>query len=202
MSAPTSQRDLEDLTDDEALFKELEQEDDDDIAIMRERRIKEIQLELERRNAMQENDHGSYKEIKNEKDFMNITTSTKYVVGHFFHPDFRRCQIMDKHMEGLAKKHYQTRFIKIDVANAPFLVEKLQIRVLPCVMAWLDGYAQIKIVGFDELGGTDGFSTALLELKLMNAGVIRKKIDEGVPATKGSIFQSNTKQDEDDSDYD
>jgi hypothetical protein len=27
-----------------------------------------------------------------------------------------------------------------------------------------------RLVGFDELGGTDGFSTALLEFKLANAG--------------------------------
>ncbi|ORY91128.1 thioredoxin-like protein, partial [Syncephalastrum racemosum] len=125
-----------------------------------------------RRHAMEENSHGTYTEITNEKEFMNITTGTKYVVGHFFHKDFRRCKIMDTHLEAclIAKKHYQTRFVKIDVENAPFLVEKLQVRVLPCVMAWVDGYMQTKLIGFDELGNTDGFSTALLELKLTNAG--------------------------------
>lgn len=96
---------------------------------------------------------------------MDITTSEKYVVGHFYHKDFRRCKIMDTHLEvniegkgrsqtffqifpcvlqKLAEKYYDTRFIKIEVQNAPFLVEKLQVKVLPCVMAWVNGYAQTK----------------------------------------------------------
>ncbi|KAI9278209.1 thioredoxin-like protein [Phascolomyces articulosus] len=166
---------------------------------MRERRIKEIQQEFERREAMKDNSHGVFTEITNEKEFMNITTSSKYVVGHFFHDDFRRCKIMDTHLETLAKKHYQTRFVKINVSNCPFLVEKLAIRVLPCVMAWVDGYAQTKIVGFDDLGGTDGFSTALLELKLTNCGVLKKKV-ENTPQVKGSIFQSNNNESDDDYD--
>lgn len=92
--------------------------------------------------------------------------------------------------------------------NAPFLVEKLQIKILPCVIAWKDGYAQTKyfkshktcvqtkitfvlfrIVGFDELGNTDSFQTAALELKLIHAGVIKKKEDKS-QSTKKSIFQS------------
>ncbi|KAI8384053.1 thioredoxin-like protein [Blakeslea trispora] len=185
-----SRRDLEDLSDDEALFAELENEEDTEVSAIRERRIKEIQHEINRRHAHAENQHGLYTDITKEKEFMNITTSDKYVVGHFYHRDFRRCKIMDSHLETLAKKYYDTRFIKIDVQNAPFLVEKLQVRVLPCVMAWINGYAQTKIVGFDDLGNTDSFQTAALELKLLHAGVIRKK-EEGKIAEKKAIFQSN-----------
>ncbi|KAI9025877.1 thioredoxin-like protein, partial [Phycomyces nitens] len=163
-------RDLSDYEDDDALFAELENEDDSHMAYMREKRIKEIEEELERRQAMSENQHGLYTEISNEKEFMDITTSEKYVVGHFFHKDFRRCKIMDTHLEKLAAKHYGTRFIRIDVQNAPFLVEKLQVQTLPCVMAWVNGYCQIKLIGFDELGNSDGFQTSLLELKLNNSG--------------------------------
>ncbi|GAA5807469.1 hypothetical protein MFLAVUS_000830 [Mucor flavus] len=186
----SNMRDLELLSDDEALFEELEREEDNDVASMRERRIKEIQDELSRRHGRAENSHGLYTDITKEKDFMNITTSEKYVVGHFYHKDFRRCKIMDAHLESLAEKYYDTRFIKIEVQNAPFLVEKLQIKVLPCVMAWVNGYAQTKMVGFDDLGSTDGFATAALELKLLHAGVIKRKEDNAQTAQK-SIFQSN-----------
>ncbi|OBZ89008.1 Thioredoxin domain-containing protein plp1 [Choanephora cucurbitarum] len=185
-----AQRDLEDFSDDDALFAELENEEDTEVSAIRERRIQEIQNEINRRHAHAENNHGSYTDITKEKEFMNITTSEKYVVGHFYHRDFRRCKIMDTHLEALAKKYYDTRFIKIDVQNAPFLVEKLQVRVLPCVMAWTNGYAQTKIVGFDDLGNTDSFQTAALELKLLHAGVIRKK-EEQKTTEKKSIFQSN-----------
>ncbi|KAI7900436.1 thioredoxin-like protein [Cokeromyces recurvatus] len=185
-----SLRDLETLSDDEALFAELENEEDNDLSVLREKRIKEIQDEINRRAARSENNHGLYTDITKEKEFMDITTSEKYVVGHFYHKDFRRCKIMDTHLEKLAKKYYDARFIKIDVQNAPFLVEKLQVRVLPCVIAWVDGYAQTKIVGFDALGNTDSFQTAALELKLIHAGVIKKK-EEKVQNKKKSIFQSS-----------
>lgn len=38
-------------------------------------------------------------DIEKEKEFMDITTSEKYVIGHFYHKDFRRCKIMDTHLE-------------------------------------------------------------------------------------------------------
>lgn len=41
----SNRRDLELLSDDEALFEELENEEDNEVAAMRERRIKEIQDE-------------------------------------------------------------------------------------------------------------------------------------------------------------
>lgn len=127
----SSTRDLELLSDDEALFEELEREEDNDVAAMREKRIKEIQNEwdinripqlllfllnfffqfrLNRRHARAENQHGLYTDIAKEKEFMDITTSEKYVVGHFYHKDFRRCKIMDTHLEvTLAKNTEQYR---------------------------------------------------------------------------------------------
>jgi hypothetical protein len=35
------------------------------------------------------------------------------VVCHFFHKDFERCKIVDKHLGLLAKKYLETRFIKL-----------------------------------------------------------------------------------------
>lgn len=54
---------------------------------------------LARRQAREDNKHGVVSEIEKEKEFMDITTSEKYMVGHFFHKDFRRCKIMDTHLE-------------------------------------------------------------------------------------------------------
>jgi len=50
-------------------------------------------------NEMKLNRHGTYEEIKSEKEVLNITTKEKKVVAHFFHKDFRRCQILDGHLE-------------------------------------------------------------------------------------------------------
>ncbi|KAG0258785.1 hypothetical protein BG011_003083 [Mortierella polycephala] len=159
-----------DLDDDE-LFEELEN-DDFDMTNMREQRIEELREEVAKRKLMVEHDHGSYKDVTDEKEIMDITTKTKHCVIHFYHTDFRRCMIVDKHLEALAKKHIKTKFVKIKVENAPFLVEKLQVKILPCVIAFTDGIAVDRLVGFDELGNTDNFSTTMLELRYKTAGVI------------------------------
>ncbi|KAF9165593.1 hypothetical protein DFQ26_009725 [Actinomortierella ambigua] len=174
--------------DDDELFEELEN-DDFGLASLREQRMEELKEEIERRTMMVENDHDQYKEVTVEKELMETTTKTKCCVIHFYHSDFRRCMIVDRHLETLAKKHYKTKFMKIKVENAPFLVEKLQVQVLPCVMSFVDGSAVDKMVGFEELGNTDNFSTSMLEMRLKRAGVVEDEAKkEAKKKNKKSIF--------------
>lgn len=42
-------------------------------------------------------------------------------------------QVMDKHLNVLAKQHIETRFVKIHAEKSPFLAEKLKIVVLPTI---------------------------------------------------------------------
>lgn len=39
----------------------------------------------------------------------------------------------------LAPKYFNTRFSRVFVENIPWLVEKLSIKVLPCVICFVDG---------------------------------------------------------------
>lgn len=39
----------------------------------------------------------------------------------------------------LAPKYFNTRFLRVFVENVPFLVEKLGIKVLPCVICFVKG---------------------------------------------------------------
>ncbi|KAF9358693.1 hypothetical protein BGX26_001129 [Mortierella sp. AD094] len=174
--------------DDDELFEELEN-DDYGMSSFREQRIEELKEEVEKRRLMVEFDHGSYKDVANEKEVMDITTKTKHCVVHFYHSDFRRCMIVDKHLETLANKNIKTKFVKIKVENAPFLVEKLQVKVLPCVIAFTDGIAVDRLVGFEELGNTDNFSTSMLELRYKTAGVIEDESKKDMrKLKKKSIF--------------
>ncbi|KAF9928354.1 hypothetical protein FBU30_002435 [Linnemannia zychae] len=187
--------DKDDLDDDE-IFEELEN-DDYHMTSFREQRIEEYKEEVARRKLMIESEGGAYKDITNEKEVMDITTKTKHCVIHFYHSDFRRCMIVDRHLEALAKKHLKTKFVKIKVENAPFLVEKLQVKVLPCVISFTDGVAVDRLVGFDELGNSDNFSTSMLELRYKAAGVIEddKKADKS-KLKKKSIFGHDYGSDE------
>lgn len=50
---------------------------------------------------------------------MEAVTKTERVVCHFFHREFERCRIMDKHLGELARKHFATRFIKLSAPVRP-----------------------------------------------------------------------------------
>lgn len=134
-------------------------------------RVQQMKEAQERRMKMERTGHGSLNEIE-EKEFLPEVTTTKYVVAHFYHQEFERCRIMDKHLSILAKKYFDTKFVKISAPDAPFFVTKLQVKVLPCLIYFNDGVAFDRMVGFEELGGKDDYNTTKLEGILLKAGVI------------------------------
>ncbi|GAA5932255.1 hypothetical protein JCM3775_001175 [Rhodotorula graminis] len=170
-----SRQDL-DSDDSDALLEELEEELDNDFDLggFREQRMRELQAQVAASQQRQNTTFGRYTEVKVEKELIETTAKAKRSVLHFYHRDFRRCRIMDAHLEKLAAKHTDTLFLKADVANVPFLVAKLEVKVLPCVIGFVDGVTKMKLVGFDELPGGDTFQTASLEIGMVQCGVLNK----------------------------
>ncbi|XP_077870520.1 uncharacterized protein LOC102809359 [Saccoglossus kowalevskii] len=95
-----------------------------------------------------------------------MTLQEQKAIVHFYHPDFRRCSIIDEHLTKLAPKHFNTKFSKISVEVAKFFVQKLQVRILPAIICFKDGAIVDRIVGFEELGNTDSFTTEDLEKRI------------------------------------
>lgn len=59
--------------------------------------------------------------------------------------------------------------------NAPFLVVKLKVQVLPCVLAFIDGANVDRIIGFEGIGYTENtFKTSDLEARLLSSAVIQR----------------------------
>ncbi|KAK4501190.1 hypothetical protein PRZ48_006997 [Zasmidium cellare] len=190
--------------DEDALIAELEEEDDDGaFSALRERRLEQLHAEMSRAKAMKETSHGTYMEIKDEKELMDITTSTKLCVVHFMKPDFNRCRIMDEKLAVLAEKHFDTRFVSINVDNAPFLVAKLAIQVLPCVIAYKNGQGLDRIIGFEGVGRKpDSITASELEARLLTSGVlVRAKMNED-DNRRRAIREQEKVEDEYDDDWD
>ncbi|KAL8746486.1 MAG: hypothetical protein Q9190_001491 [Brigantiaea leucoxantha] len=171
-----------DDSDDDALFESFE--NDPSIQSFREQRLQQLHDEMARAKHLRKQEHGTYAEIKEEKTLMDtVNTGAELCVVHFFKPDFGRCGIMDGHLEKLAPVHFDTRFLRINVENAPFLVTKLNVRVLPCVFAFKNGVSVERITGFEGLGySEDTFTTKDLEQRLLKAGVLTR---EKLMASKG-----------------
>ena len=99
----------------------------------------------------------------------------------------------------LAPKHFDTRFLRMNVENAPFLVTKLKIQILPCVLAFVKGVSTDRIVGFEGLGySEDTFTTVDLETRLLAAGVLTRAKSTG----NEGIVRATKQQEEDAGDDD
>ncbi|XP_031249652.1 thioredoxin domain-containing protein PLP3B-like [Pistacia vera] len=151
--------------------------DDPELEKLHADRIAALKKEAEKRQVLQMKGHGEYREI-GEGDFLGEVTGSEKVICHFYHKEFYRCKIMDKHLKALAPKHIDTKFIKLDAENAPFFVTKLGVKTLPCVVLFRKGIAVDRLVGFQDLGGKDDFTIKTLEAILTNKGIISEKKDE------------------------
>ncbi|GAM82063.1 hypothetical protein ANO11243_000420 [Dothideomycetidae sp. 11243] len=193
--------------DEDALIAALEEDSDGDdgaLAGFREQRLQQLHAEFTRAKAARATGAGTYVEIKDEKAVLDLTTSVQRCVVHFMKPDFARCSVMDRKLEGLAERHFDTRFASINVDNAPFLVAKLKIQVLPCVIAFVDGVAVDRIIGFEGLGARpDSFTAQDLEARLLRCNVlVRAKLSDDDDGRLGASRKQAVQAEDDDDDWD
>ncbi|KAM4731764.1 thioredoxin domain-containing protein 9 [Anableps anableps] len=156
----------------EAQLSKLNEMDDDDLERLKERRLEALKKAQKQKQEWLSKGHGEYREIASERDFFGEVKESKNVVCHFYRNSTFRCKILDKHLAILAKKHVETKFLKLNAEKAPFLTERLRIKVIPTLALLLDGKTKDYVVGFTDLGNTDEFSTEMLEWRLGCADVI------------------------------
>ena len=162
---PASDSDTDSLLDDA----------DPIFASHRAARLQQLSTALSAQKSLLSASHGTITTLSSEKEVMEIVTATKRTLVHFFHPDFHRCAVMDRHLEAMAPVHVEVRFLRIEAANAAWLCGKLGIRVLPCVIGWVDGKEATRVLGFEGVG--EGCRTGDLEEVLVRGGLlVREKI--------------------------
>lgn len=144
----------------------------DDLEKLRETRLKAMKDKAKKQQELVTKGHGVYREMPSQDYFFKEVKDTEFVVVHFFRPSTMRCNIVDKHLNLLAPKHVETKFVKVNVEKFPFLVEKLKIRILPTIVPFVKGSVGEYLLGFEQLGNRDDFSTDVLEWKLGVLGVI------------------------------
>lgn len=143
--------------------------DDDDLEALRARRRNQMKEAHEKRMKYKELGHGEFVEIE-EEAFLKTVTSSQRSVVHFYHNMFEKCKVMDMHLGKCARKFLGTRFVKLNAEKAPFFVEKLMIKTLPCAVIFVDGVAVGRQVGFDGLPGGEEFHTVMLAWRIKESG--------------------------------
>ncbi|KAL9658454.1 hypothetical protein ABK040_005996 [Willaertia magna] len=153
-------------------FDYLLEEEDDELAKLKEMRLEQLKKQNSKKlELVAQRSHTKYTEI-GEEQFLDTVLKSKYCVCHFYHRDFERCKIVDKHLSLLCEKYWQTRFCKLNAEKSSFFVGKLQVKMLPSIVLFKHGVAVDRIVGFDELGGRDDFPTKAMELRLLSSKVV------------------------------
>ena len=139
--------------------------------------------------------YGNYTEII-ETEFLDTMLKNDKVVCHFYHKDFERCKIIDKHLQIIAQQHRETLFVKINAEKTPFFTAKLNVRVLPTIILFVKGKSIHRFIGFQDFGMNDDFPTINLARQL----VIFKMIEGKTKAERGEISIRKTKKDDSDDD--
>lgn len=188
----------------------LDNLDSDDLDRLREQRLQQMKKAAAQREEWRSQGHGQYTELTEEKEFFDECKKSNKVVCHFYRDSTFRCKIVDKHLALLAPKHLEAKFVKLNVDRAPFLCDRLHVRILPTIAVVIDSKTKDYIKGFDDLGGHDDFTTEMMEWRLGCTGVIDysgnilEPPDSGKPERQQISFHSKKtiRQTEQDSDSD
>lgn len=151
---------------------DLERMEEDDIERLRRQRLDQMKQLAKQKSEWAAAGHGEYREIDDQKRFFEELKQSPRAAVHFYRPSTRRCEVVDKHFYALARRHVETKFVRVNAEKAPFLVEKLHIWMLPTIVLVKGGKTEHSIIGFDEFGGGDDFPTEAMEQVLLGHGIL------------------------------
>lgn len=146
----------------DAKIQRLERADDDELERLRERRRQQLKQSEQRSQELRARGHGEVATLTDTKEFFDAMKKSDKLVVHFFTPANAFCELVDGHLERIARKHIETRVVRINAEKSEFLVDKLGVWMIPCIALVKDQKVVKMVQGLDELGGTDKFSTAFL----------------------------------------
>lgn len=151
--------DLDDFDDDELIYK------------LREKRIETMKKAA--KTDFTNYGNGLLNILTKENELLTMSTNIPRLIILFSHPDFKRCQTMQRHLSNIAKKQTRAKFVCIDAFNAPFMAFQMTVKVLPCLIVIKDGHAVERLVGFEGLQSLDGedFAEKILEDWLIKSNI-------------------------------
>lgn len=155
-------------------------EDDDDFLYLRQRRMEALKKTADKSVEWRMKQHGSYREI-GQDDFFNVVVKEKGgsedVAVHFYHQDFERCKVIDRYLQDLAPTLLHIKLVKIDAEKAPFLVQRLRVATLPCILLFHNDVNVDRIVGYEG---------CCVEGEMLDVEMLKLRIEQGLKLTDES----------------
>lgn len=197
--------------------------------------VQQLKKQQDKKQQWLQKGHGEYQFLQDEKEFFAAMKGEEKMVCHFFRDNWP-CKVMDKHIGILCKQHLECKFTKvrpaapspqthmigptnqrpgieacvqIDAEKSPYLTDKLKIWMLPTLALVKNEKVVDYVVGLDDLGGRDDFTTEVLAGRLAAAGVITFHTGDKVAGSAGEqrnvrkgAYVAQKGADDEDSDFD
>lgn len=138
-------------------------QDDQALEALRAKRLAELKSAAHKKQNYLAAGHGSYTELaasqQDARDmchqFFDATKASDNLVVHFYRPTTTYCDVFHKLLDQLAKNHLETKFLRINVEDCEtkavsFLVERLNVRVMPTLVLVHKREMVHQIRGFDD----------------------------------------------------
>lgn len=168
-------------TDDE-LFDQLEAELEQDGTFnhYREQQISQLQTTLRRKSNIQ----AKLRNFSTEKELMDLISSSEMKLSNyvivFINDTFASCQILIRALSPvIADSDGSYTVCVINAFDAPFLSDKLAVKVLPAIVAYSGG----RNVG--TKAGLDGLLDDPMELETLNGGKLARLFQGYFPCRSG-----------------
>jgi len=153
-------------------MQKLSKMSEDDLEELRARRLEELKKKQVQRSKWLANNHGRIHEIMDQKQFFEHVKSTKHVICLFYSKTSKWSHVLQEHLTLLAQKHLECKFIQIEAQYAPFLLERLQINLMPTLVLAKENKVSTQLRGLDWCAPDGKIKTLQLEQKLFEYGFL------------------------------
>ncbi|XP_053314173.1 phosducin-like protein 2 [Spea bombifrons] len=179
---PYEKMTLEALKEAEDTFQEEERA----IEIYRRKRMQELKS-LQKRQIF-----GELLEIPGNVYVKEVTCAQAdvWVVIHLYRSSIPMCNLLNYHLEKLARKFPGTKFLKAVVDSC---VRNYEDHCLPTIFIYRNGQIEGSFIGAEQCGGTS-LSLEELEWKLAEVGAIKSDLEEDPKKTIVDMMMSSVKK--------
>lgn len=109
-----------------------------------------------------------------EEELIRLTTCETMII-HFYSSSFEKCKYMNDVLQKMSSRFPKIRFGFINVEDCPKMCASLEIRVLPFLGFFRNGYFVDRLVGFESLGELSSagtFQAGELEKFIRNSEIV------------------------------
>ena len=109
----------------------MPQAEDNTWDALKKKRLAEMKLAAQQRQAWRELGHGSYTRLESEARFLEELPKHERAVCHLYQPGSVDGEMLHGHMRALSAAHLETYFCQLDAALAPVMMHMVSVAAMP-----------------------------------------------------------------------